>query len=475
MFGRFSKTNETETKAPEQPVKPAAKPAAPKAAAEPKAPPSAASKKPAIDTGASDKLTELKVRLHRTLLDRIDFSKIDQIPEAEFAPQVERLIRELVLSERLPLNKTEQESLIHDVVNEVIGYGPIEPLLKDTSVTDILINTHNKVFVERGGKLELTNARFADNRHLMRIIQKIVAQVGRRIDESQPLVDARLPDGSRVNAVIAPVAVDGPLLSIRKFAKVPITMAKLVELGGIAEDMATVLKGCVEAKQNIIISGGTGSGKTTMLNALSAYIGSTERIVTMEDAAELQLQQIHVARLETRPPNVEGKGEIRQRELVKNSLRMRPDRIILGECRGGEAFDMLQAMNTGHEGSMTTIHANTPRDALGRLEQMIGMSEIDIPVASMRNQIASAVDVIVQMTRMSDGKRRMTSVSELTGMEGSIIQMQEIFKYQRMGLDENNNVLGEYRATGIRPQFAKEFKTRGIEVDPELFREDRVL
>jgi pilus assembly protein CpaF len=388
---------------------------------------------------------------------------------------VERLIRELVLSERLPLNKVEQESLIHDVVNEVIGYGPIEPLLKDTSVTDILINTHNKVFVERGGKLELTNARFADNRHLMRIIQKIVAQVGRRIDESQPLVDARLPDGSRVNAVIAPVAVDGPLLSIRKFAKVPITMSKLIEFGGIAEDMAQVLKGCVEAKQNIIISGGTGSGKTTMLNALSAYIGPTERIVTIEDAAELQLQQIHVARLETRPPNVEGKGEIRQRELVKNSLRMRPDRIILGEVRGGEAFDMLQAMNTGHEGSMTTIHANTPRDALGRMEQMIGMAEIDIPLTSMRQQIASAVDVIVQMTRMSDGKRRMTSVAEITGMEGTVIQMQEIFKYQRTGIDEEGNVLGEYRATGIRPQFAKEFKTRGIEIDPEVYREDRIL
>ena len=475
MFGRFSKTTDEPVKAPEKPKTEA--PAAPKAAVAPKAAKNdvkAPSAKP-IDPVASDKQTELKVRLHRTLLDRIDFSKIDQIPEAEFAPQVERLIRELVLTERLPLNKVEQESLIHDVVNEVIGYGPIEPLLKDTSVTDILINTHNKVFVERGGKLELTNARFADNRHLMRIIQKIVAQVGRRIDESQPLVDARLPDGSRVNAVIAPVAVDGPLLSIRKFAKVPITMAKLIEFGGVAEDMARVLKGCVEAKQNIIISGGTGSGKTTMLNALSAYIGPTERIVTIEDAAELQLQQIHVARLETRPPNVEGKGEIRQRELVKNSLRMRPDRIILGEVRGGEAFDMLQAMNTGHEGSMTTIHANTPRDALGRMEQMIGMAEIDIPLASMRNQIASAVDVIVQMTRMSDGKRRMTSVSEITGMEGSVIQMQEIFKYQRMGMDEESNVLGEYRATGIRPQFAKEFKTRGIEIDPEVYREDRVL
>ncbi|MET4807812.1 CpaF family protein [Limibacillus sp. MBR-115] len=479
MFGRFLKPDEVQPKPSPDQKAPATAPApevAPKAPVNPKRNIATAGHGMSAEAReASDKMTDLKVKLHRTLLDRIDFSKLDQIPEAEFAPQVERLIRELIISERLPLNKTEQESLITDVVNEVIGYGPIEPLLKDPTVTDILVNTHSKVFVERYGKLELTNARFADNRHLMRIIQKIVAQVGRRIDESQPLVDARLPDGSRVNAVVHPIAVDGPLVSIRKFAKVPITMPRLIELGALAQDMADVLKGCVEARQNIIISGGTGSGKTTMLNALSAYIGNAERIVTIEDAAELQLQQIHVARLETRPPNVEGRGEIRQRELVKNALRMRPDRIILGEVRGGEAFDMLQAMNTGHEGSMTTIHANTPRDALSRMEQMIGMSEIEIPTISMRSQIASAIDVIVQTQRLSDGKRRLVSVSEITGMEGSVIQMQEIFHFQRKGIADDGTVMGEYRATGIRPQFAKEFKTRGIEIDPEVYREDRVL
>jgi pilus assembly protein CpaF len=353
--------------------------------------------------------------------------------------------------------------------------GPLEPLLKDNSITDILVNGYEQVFVERGGKLHLTPVHFKDNRHLLRIIDKIVSAVGRRVDESSPMVDARLADGSRVNAIIPPLSVDGPLVSIRKFAKIPIDMQKLIDIGSLPQDVASILQGVVRARRNVLISGGTGSGKTTMLNAMSAFIDGRERIITIEDAAELQLQQIHVGRLETRPANVEGKGEIAQRELVKNALRMRPDRIIVGEVRGGEAFDMLQAMNTGHEGSMTTIHANTGRDALARLEQMIGMTGMDLPAKSMRAQIASAIHVVVQLERLSDGKRRCVSVNEITGMEGDVIQMQEIFKFKRTSTDEDGTIHGDFVATGIRPKFMEELQTRGIQVPDGIFNPNFIL
>ena len=356
-----------------------------------------------------------------------------------------------------------------------MGLGPLEPLLQDQSITDILVNGHDVVFVERGGVLERVDTRFKDERHLLRIIQKIVSAVGRRVDESSPFVDARLPDGSRVNAIVPPLAVDGSLLSIRKFAKIPISMTKLGELGSVPPVIADVLKGIVQARRNVLISGGTGSGKTTLLNAMSSYIDERERVVTIEDSAELQLQQTHVARLETRPPNIEGKGEITQRELVKNALRMRPDRIIVGEVRAGEAFDMLQAMNTGHDGSMTTVHANTARDALSRLEQMIGMSGIEISPRSARAQIASALHVVVQIGRLSDGRRRLLSLSEIVGMEGEVVTMQEIFRFKMQGRDDNNEVIGHFEATGIRPKMMEDLAAHGINLSPDLFRPDRVI
>ena len=357
-------------------------------------------------------------------------------------------------------------------MDALLGLGPIEPLLKDESITDILVNGCETVFVERGGVLERVNTRFQDEKHLMRIIQKIVSAVGRRIDESSPFVDARLADGSRVNAIVAPLALDGALLSIRKFAKIPINMSKLVNLGSVPQSMAEVLEAIVKSRRNVLISGGTGSGKTTMLNALSSFIDGRERIVTIEDSAELQMQQEHVARLETRPPNIEGKGEVAQRDLVKNALRMRPDRIIVGEVRAGEAFDMLQAMNTGHDGSMTTVHANSARDALTRVEQMIGMSGIDISAQSSRNQIASAIHIVVQVVRLSDGKRRVRSVSELTGMEGETITMQDIFVFKNTGVDDNGIVQGHFEATGIRPKFIEAAAEHGIELSAHLFRPD---
>jgi pilus assembly protein CpaF len=347
--------------------------------------------------------------------------------------------------------------------------------LQDHSITDILVNGHDVVFVERGGVLERVETRFKDERHLLRIIQKIVSAVGRRVDESSPFVDARLPDGSRVNAIVPPLAVDGSLLSIRKFAKIPISMAKLAEFGSVPPAIAEVLKGIVQARRNVLISGGTGSGKTTLLNAMSSFIDERERIVTIEDSAELQLQQIHVARLETRPPNIEGKGEIGQRDLVKNALRMRPDRIIVGEVRAGEAFDMLQAMNTGHDGSMTTVHANTARDALSRIEQMIGMSGIEISPRSARAQIASALHVVVQIGRLSDGRRRLLSLSEIVGMEGEVVTMQEIFRFKMLGRDDNNQVIGHFEATGIRPKLMDELAAHGVSLSAELFRPDRKI
>jgi pilus assembly protein CpaF len=419
--------------------------------------------------------TELKVSLHQQLLDMINLSVIDKMPANEFRSQVGEMVRELLVRESKPLNRQEQTQLVDDILDELLGLGPIEPLLKDISVTDILVNCHSNVFVERGGQLFPTAVRFKDDRHLLRIIGRIVSAVGRRVDESQPMVDARLADGSRVNAIIPPLAVDGPLLSIRKFAKVPINMDKLVELGSLPQSVADLLQGIVKARRNVLISGGTGSGKTTMLNAMSAYIDGRERILTIEDAAELQLQQVHVARLETRPANIEGKGEVTQRELVKNALRMRPDRIIVGEVRGGEAFDMLQAMNTGHEGSMTTVHANTCRDALSRLEQMIGMTGFELPTRSMRAQIASALHVVMQLERMSDGRRRLVSLQEITGMEGEVVSMQEIFRFRRESTDSEGHIHGHYVTTGIRPKFIAEFQARGIHVPEGIFDPNSVL
>ena len=429
---------------------------------------------PAPSVTTSSKYTDLKVTLHRRLLDIMNLSVIDQMSPEEFRESVGEMVRELLRDESTPLNQSEQKQLISDIVDEVLGLGPLEPFLKDPTITDILVNTHQHVFIERDGRLQTTSVVFKDDRHLLRIIDKIVSAVGRTVDESQPMVDARLADGSRVNAIIPPLAVDGPLLSIRKFAKNPIGMERLVELDALPKEFAELLMGIVRSRRNVVISGGTGSGKTTMLNAMSAFIGERERILTIEDAAELQLQQAHVARLETRPANIEGKGEVSQRELVKNALRMRPDRIIVGEVRGGEAFDMLQAMNTGHDGSMTTVHANSCRDALSRLEQMIGMTGIDLPAKSMREQIASAVNVVVQVQRLSDGRRRLVSLSEITGMEGEVVTMQEIFKFQRISTDADGNVIGQFVSTGIRPKFIDDFEAQGIFVSADIFDPNRV-
>ena len=425
----------------------------------------------------SDRLDyiNLKVELHRRLLDLINLSALEKMTRPQIETEIGELVHEQLALQKHALNQEERKRLVADILDELLGLGPLEPLLQDPSITDILVNGHETVFVERGGVLERVETRFKDERHLLRIIQKIVSAVGRRVDESSPFVDARLPDGSRVNAIVPPLAVDGSLLSIRKFAKIPISMAKLAEYGSVPSEIAEVLGGIVRGRRNVLISGGTGSGKTTLLNAMSSFIDERERVVTIEDSAELQLQQRHVARLETRPPNIEGKGEIGQRELVKNALRMRPDRIIVGEVRAGEAFDMLQAMNTGHDGSMTTVHANTARDALSRLEQMIGMSGIDISPRSARAQIASALHVVVQIGRLSDGRRRLLSLSEIVGMEGEVVTMQEIFRFKMMGRDENNHVIGHFEATGIRPKMMDELSAHGINLPPDIFRPERVI
>jgi pilus assembly protein CpaF len=427
------------------------------------------------DAGAfanRDVRTELKVELHQRLLDLINLSALDSMSRAQIQDEIGDIVLEELAKQNHALNLAERRQLVDDVLDELLGLGPLEPLLKDPTITDILVNGHDRVFVERYGTLEPSPVRFKDERHLLRIIQKIVSAVGRRVDESSPLVDARLADGSRINAVVPPLALDGSLLSIRKFAKVPISMSRLVEIGSLPEQVAQVLEAVVQSRRNVLISGGTGSGKTTMLNAMSAYIDNRERIVTIEDSAELQLQQEHVARLETRPSNIEGKGEIAQRDLVKNALRMRPDRIIVGEVRSGEAFDMLQAMNTGHDGSMTTVHANTARDALSRVEQMIGMSGIDIPARSARAQIASAINVVLQLSRLSDGRRRLMSVSEVTGMEGDVVTMQDIFRYRQTGRSADGAVIGRFEATGIRPAFLEDAISHGISLSPDLFRPD---
>ena len=420
-------------------------------------------------------ILDAKLRIHSRLIDEIDLSLLDKLNEDELRNQVARLVREMVREERIAMNASEVAEFASSVYDEMTGLGPIEPLLKDESVADILINGYKQVYVERNGELEPAPVRFRDNDHLLRIVNRIVAAIGRRVDESQPLVDARLLDGSRVNAAISPIAVDGPLVSIRKFSKSPLTLEKLVGYRAMPQEVADFLYGAVHARTTTLISGGTGSGKTTLLNALSVAISPKERLITIEDAAELQLQQPHVARMETRPPNIEGKGEIRQRELVKNALRMRPDRVILGEVRSGEAFDMLQAMNTGHEGSMATIHANNPREAISRLEQMVAMASMGMSQDSIRGQIASAVHLIVQAQRLSDGSRRVVSIGEITGMEGSVVQLQELFVFKRLHTEKNGKVVGEFRATGLRPKCLDEMERRGCGVPTDIFDPNRVL
>jgi pilus assembly protein CpaF len=425
---------------------------------------------PVADVGSDgDNFLTLKVELHRHLIDRFNLSALDTASKDEILTEIRPIVREFVRSRSVPLNARELDQLTSDTADEMLGLGPIEPLLKDDSITDIMINTHKRVFIERRGIVEETAIRFRDEAHLLRVINKIVSNIGRRVDESSPMVDARLDDGSRVNIAVRPISVDGPLVSIRKFSKNPYSLERLVVLNSIRPPMVELLRIAVQARKSILVSGGTGSGKTTLLNALSSYIPSRERLITIEDAAELQLQQPHVGRLETRPPNVEGKGEVRQRELLKNALRMRPDRIIVGEVRGEEAFDMLQAMNTGHEGSMTTIHANTPRDAISRLEQMVGMAGMPMTHDSIRAQIASAIDIIVQTQRLSDGGRRVTSISELTGMEGNVVQLQEIYNFVRREVTADGKVVGDFRATGVRPRFAPEAATLGHHFAKDAF------
>jgi pilus assembly protein CpaF len=422
------------------------------------------------DPAQSAPRTDLKVHLHQKLLEVLNLGVLEKMTRGELQAELTPIIRKMVDAEGQVLSPGEYHQLTEEVLDEVLGLGPLEPFLKDPTVTDILVNTHQHVFVERRGQLETTEARFKDERHLMRIIQKIVTGVGRRVDESQPYMDARLADGSRVNVLVPPCAVDGPLLSIRKFSKTPYTMDRIVEIGSINQEMAALFQVIVATRRNVLISGGTGSGKTTLLNALSSYIDNRERILTIEDTAELQLQQRHVCRIETRPPNLENTGEVTQRDLLKNALRMRPDRIIVGEVRGAEVLDMLQAMNTGHDGSMTTVHANTPRDALTRLEHMVGMTGLDLPQNSLKGQIASAIHVVIQQQRMSDGRRRVTSIQEIIGMESGTVTMQEVYRFERTGMDSAGNIQGQHRSTGVRPKFLRQAEEYGIPIPAILAR-----
>ena len=425
--------------------------------------------RPEAGIGHSPGYQALKVGIHQKLLDRVDLAAMESLTEDRLKEEIALLIERLLSEDAVLANDAERAMLIRDIQHEMLGLGPLEPLLADPTISDILVNSHSQVYVERRGKLERTDVRFADDAHLMKIIDKIVSRVGRRIDESSPMVDARLPDGSRVNAIIPPVALDGPVVSIRRFAVIPLKIEDLLSYKTLTPEMASIVQGLSKAKVNMIISGGTGSGKTTMLNILSGYIPTSERIVTIEDAAELQLQQPHVVRLETRPPNIEGKGEVTQRSLVKNALRMRPDRIILGEVRGAEAVDMLQAMNTGHEGSLATIHANTPRDALSRLENMIGMAGLNLPVKAARQQISSAITAIIQIGRLADGKRKVMSIQEITGMEGEIITMQEVFAFRQTGVAADGSVQGHFSATGVRPKFVDRLRAHGVMLPDTLF------
>jgi pilus assembly protein CpaF len=426
-----------------------------------------------IYTGQPD-LGKVKATIHRRLIQRLNLDRVTQLNRDAVRAEVVQLVDSMTNAESAPMTLQEKERLALEILDEVFGLGPLEPLLKDSTISDILVNTHKDVYIERRGLLERTNVQFRDEAHLLAIIDRIVSAVGRRIDESSPMVDARLADGSRVNAIIPPLAIDGPCLSIRRFGRESLNVDALLRNQTLTSGMLALLRGCVYARMNILISGGTGAGKTTLLNVLSSFISNRERIISIEDAAELQLHQDHVVRLETRPPNVEGKGAVHQRQLVINSLRMRPDRIIVGEVRGEEALDMLQAMNTGHDGSLTTIHANSPRDALGRLETMIAMSALNLPEIATRRQIASAIDVVLQISRMSDGTRKVTSISEITGIEGDIISMQEIFAFRKTGLAENGTVLGDFAATGIRPRLSERLAASGVNLPPSMFESTRL-
>ena len=482
MFARYSKkttetakpvkaeaTAEAATAAPAKaPPKAAPKAAAPnpkQAARQAPAAPSAADK----ERKRKERIAEIKVELHKRLLDNLNLAALEHASEADLRQEIAAISAEALEELSIVLNKDERTTLIKDLYNEVTGLGPLEALLQDDSVNDILVNGPQQIFVERAGKLQLTDITFKDERHLLRIIDKIVSAVGRRVDESNPYVDARLSDGSRFNAMVPPIAVDGSLVSIRKFKKDKLGIRDLVGFGAFSEDMAMYLEAAVACRLNVIVSGGTGSGKTTTLNALSSFIDDSERILTIEDTAELQLQQTHVGRMESRPANVEGKGAVTQRDCLRNALRMRPDRIIVGETRGEEVIDMLQAMNTGHDGSMTTIHANSARDGVSRLENMIAMAGIEMPLKAVRSQIASAVNLIVQASRLQDGSRRMVSITEITGMEGEVISMQEIFRYQRLGLEPNGKIIGQFTATGVRSHYSERFRQWGYDLPPQIF------
>jgi len=427
------------------------------------------------DTGRQGKIEKLdmyqklKSRIHRRLLERLDFSNIDLIPTDVLRKEVAKVVENLIMEDGIPLSQLEKESLIVDIQHETFGLGPLEPLLADPDISDILVNRYNQVYVEKLGKLSKVDLIFRDDNHLLQIIDRIVSKVGRRVDESSPYVDARLPDGSRVNAIIPPLALDGPVLSIRRFGVEPLKISDVLAFGTLTPNMAKILEGCVKTRLNVLISGGTGTGKTTLLNILSEFIPHDERLITVEDSAELQLKQEHVVRLETRPPNIEGKGEVTQRDLVRNSLRMRPDRIIVGEVRGGEALDMLQAMNTGHDGSLSTIHANSGRDALARLETMVLMAGFDLPERAIREQVAAAINVVIQLSRLSDGTRKVVSVSEITGMEGPTIVMQDIFVFKKKGVKPDGGVLGDFVATGVRPWFMDKFRVSGFQVPEHIF------
>jgi pilus assembly protein CpaF len=432
------------------------------------APPSPAAPRARADAPRPQYL-EMKANVHRKLLNRLNLETLASADRSRAESEIRAVVFELIAEEGTPLSMTEREVILSDIVDEVFGLGPLEPLLRDPTVSDILVNTYKNVYVERNGKLEKYPTTFQDDKHLLRVIDRIVSGVGRRVDDSSPMVDARLPDGSRVNAIIAPLAVDGPLLSIRRFPAERMKAEDLVAVRSMTRPMLEFLEHCVRSKLNLLISGGTGAGKTTLLNVLSSFISERERIVTIEDAAELQLHQEHVARLETRPPNVEGKGAVRQRQLLINALRMRPDRIVIGETRGEEALDMLQAMNTGHDGSMTTVHANTPRDALSRIETMIAMGATNLPERAMRQQIAAAIQIVVQQSRMADGTRKVTSISEVTGMEGDVITMQEIFLFEKLGVTQDGKVIGRFRATGVRPKVCERLKASGVHLAADMF------
>ncbi|SLN37454.1 Putative conjugal transfer protein/MT3759 [Pseudoruegeria aquimaris] len=474
MFSRYSKTSKTAAKkskpaepAPELAPVPSAEKPAPRLRKELKAP--ARATPDDKEKKRKERLGEIKVELHKRLLDNLNLSALETASEADLRAEIIDIASESLNEMSVVLNREERAQLNQELFDEVTGLGPLEPLLKDENVSDILVNGPHQIFVEKNGKLQLSDVTFKDERHLMRIIDKIVSAVGRRVDESNPYVDARLADGSRFNAMVPPIAVDGSLVSIRKFKKDKLSIDDLVKFGAFTEEMAAYLQAAVATRLNIIVSGGTGSGKTTTLNALSSFIDDSERILTIEDTAELQLQQTHVGRMESRPPNVEGKGAVTPRDCLKNALRMRPDRIIVGETRGEEVIDMLQAMNTGHDGSMTTIHANSARDGVSRLENMIAMAGIEMPIKAVRSQIASAVNLIVQASRLQDGSRRMTSITEITGMEGDVISMQEVFRYQRVGLTPDNKIIGHFTATGVRSHYSERFRMWGYDLPPSIF------